>query len=159
MWGEYFKNATIIGVDIDHNCKIYEEENRQIVIKDLSNWKSVSSLASYNPTIIVDDASHIWSHQIKALFALFPKLKSGGIYILEDLETSFRCYDELPYQDTSFSPYEVLSAVGEIVTSRELLNTNCSRSNMRTISHDIEALAECVDMISFIHGSCILVKR
>jgi len=35
--------------------------------------------------IIIDDASHASHHQQKGFLELFPKLKSGGLYIIEDL--------------------------------------------------------------------------
>ena len=89
MWKRYFQRAQIFGVDIDEACRVYAEERIEIRIGDLSQDEMLESLKEIRPHIIVDDASHFWSHQIKALFALFPALPSGGIYILEDLETSF----------------------------------------------------------------------
>ena len=39
--------------------------------------------------LIIDDGSHIMEHLKTSFFHLFPKLRSGGIYVLEDLGT---CY-------------------------------------------------------------------
>eukprot|EP00540_Astrosyne_radiata_P018571 CAMPEP_0116824288 /NCGR_PEP_ID=MMETSP0418-20121206/1312_1 /TAXON_ID=1158023 /ORGANISM="Astrosyne radiata, Strain 13vi08-1A" /LENGTH=168 /DNA_ID=CAMNT_0004452639 /DNA_START=10 /DNA_END=516 /DNA_ORIENTATION=+ len=39
--------------------------------------------------IILDDGSHVPPHVIFSLFALWPCVKEGGIYIIEDLETSY----------------------------------------------------------------------
>ena len=158
-WGEYFQSAEIVGVDIDRDCKAYEGENRRVIITDLSYWDNIIELAKYDPSIVIDDASHMWGHQIKALFALFPKIPSGGIYIMEDLGTSFHCCDDLPYQDASMSAYDVLSAIAEVVTSREFLRDNPHRRELGYISEQIEELASQVDMISFVHGSCLLIKR
>lgn len=157
--GEYFSDAEIIGVDIDRKCKTYEGENRKVVITDLSIWDNIAKLALFNPSIVIDDASHMWSHQIKALFALFPKLPSGGIYIIEDLGTSFHCCDEVPYQDAPISAYDLLSAIAEVITSREFLRDDSYSRGIGDISAEIEELASQIDMISFVHGCCVLIKR
>ena len=39
--------------------------------------------------IIIDDGSHINEHVIKTFNLLFPKLKDGGIYVIEDTQTSY----------------------------------------------------------------------
>ena len=40
--------------------------------------------------IIIDDGSHINEHVIRTFQYLFPKLKPGGIYVVEDTQTSYR---------------------------------------------------------------------
>jgi hypothetical protein len=39
--------------------------------------------------IVIDDGSHINDHQITTFEHLFPKLNPGGIYIIEDMHTSY----------------------------------------------------------------------
>jgi demethylmacrocin O-methyltransferase len=39
--------------------------------------------------LIVDDGSHINEHVIKTFEILFPKLKKGGIYVVEDTQTAY----------------------------------------------------------------------
>jgi hypothetical protein len=39
--------------------------------------------------LIIDDGSHINEHVIKSFEFLFPKLKKGGIYVIEDTQTSY----------------------------------------------------------------------
>jgi hypothetical protein len=43
--------------------------------------------------IILDDASHASHHQQNAFLELFPKLTSGGIYIIEDLRWQPEAYE------------------------------------------------------------------
>lgn len=42
-----------------------------------------------NPEIIIDDGSHINEHVIETFKFLFPLLKVGGIYVVEDTQTSY----------------------------------------------------------------------
>ena len=39
--------------------------------------------------VIIDDGSHINEHVIETFNLLFPKLKDGGIYVIEDTQTSY----------------------------------------------------------------------
>ena len=159
MWGKYFPKAEVYGIDIDPACKQYQGENRTVWIRDLSLDTTLQEIAELHPTIIVDDASHYWSHQILALFRLFPALTAGGVYIVEDIETSFSAYAGMGCDDAAVSVYDVLKVVAEVVTSREHLRETDLSPQLKKLCNDIEELATEVDLISFIHGSCILVKR
>ena len=159
MWGKYFPQAEVYGIDIDPACKQYQGENRTVWIRDLSLDTTLQEIAELHPTIIVDDASHYWSHQILALFRLFPALTAGGVYIVEDIETSFSAYAGMGFDDAAVSAYDVVKAVAEVVTSREHLRETDISPQLKKLCNDIEELAAEVDLISFIHGSCILVKR
>jgi hypothetical protein len=39
--------------------------------------------------IIIDDGSHVNGHVIDTFKFLFPRLKDGGIYVIEDTQTSY----------------------------------------------------------------------
>lgn len=91
MWEEYYGNPTIIAVDIKDK-KQFDTSNTKTIVADQGNVNELSSrLKEFAPSydLIIDDGSHIFSHQISCFATLFPHLKSGGIYILEDLHTSF----------------------------------------------------------------------
>lgn len=151
MWKKYFPHADIVGVDIDKLCLEYDGENKKVLIMDLSETKNLEQLADLNPTIIIDDASHIWSHQIEALCILFKSLPHGGIYILEDLHTSF--WQGTDYDDAVVTAYDVCSKIAEVVTSGYELREDFA------LKDEIEEIAAQIDMISFIKSSCIMVKK
>jgi len=91
-WREYFPAARIIGVDIREDAKEIETNNEgiEVVIGNCGDVDFLLSLTrDYAPDVIIDDASHKWSHQILAFECLFPALNAGGVYICEDLATSF----------------------------------------------------------------------
>jgi hypothetical protein len=41
------------------------------------------------PDIILDDGSHVAKHQEISFRTLFPMLKEGGLYVMEDLHTAY----------------------------------------------------------------------
>lgn len=158
MWGEFFPNATIYAVDVDPDTQKYTMENKKVIIADLSLYQNISELSILKPDIIVDDASHMWRHQIMALLVLFDSLPHGGIYIVEDIETSFKGYEHSFYNDASVTCYDFLSAIAEVVTSNEYLRDNVSAS-VYEFADEINEIAAKIEMISFIKGSCIIIKK
>ena len=158
MWEEYFPKATIYGVDINEECGAYGGDRKKILIEDLSHESRIKKLADIAPEIVIDDASHLWSHQIKALYGLLPCLPSGGVYILEDLETSFGGYTD-KYGDASISAYDFLSVILEAVTSGRDLRLERLSCDFYPVKDEIKYLASQIEMMSFIEGSCIIIKR
>ena len=108
--------------------------------------------------MIVDDASHLWSHQIKALFTLWEVLPHGGVYILEDLETGFASYRDMGFDDAPVPTYDVLAAIVEVATSKEYLRSGKHAAEGYGMKAEIERIGGEMDMMTFIHGSCIMVK-
>jgi hypothetical protein len=92
-WYDYFPNANIIGLDIDDKS-IYNNERVFTFILDQSNEDQLKHFVNeciekkYKFDMILDDGSHHMFDQQITFGYLFPILKSGGIYILEDLHTS-----------------------------------------------------------------------
>ena len=41
------------------------------------------------PTVVIDDGSHRTHHVIKSFGILFPMLPPGGLYVIEDIQTSY----------------------------------------------------------------------
>jgi hypothetical protein len=92
MWKNYFgPKAKIFGVDIDANCKQLEEEQISIFIGDQASEEFLRSLASIIPRIdiLIDDGGHRMKEQITTFKVLFPHICNEGIYICEDLHTSY----------------------------------------------------------------------
>ena len=92
MWADYFPNATIHGADIEPSCQICEAYSKRIKfhVVDQGNETQLRRLESFSPfDLIVDDGNHFWREQIVSFQALFPFLRKGGIYIVEDTCTSY----------------------------------------------------------------------
>jgi len=92
MWKEYFgPEATIWGVDVNPLCKQFEEPQIRIVIGDQGDSAFLASLAQDLPPIdiVIDDGGHTMRQQRTTFETLFGKVAATGIYVCEDLHTSY----------------------------------------------------------------------
>jgi len=92
MWKEYFgSNCKIFGVDINPYCKTLEEEQIKIYIGDQENRNFLKSLAKKIPRIdiLIDDGGHTMKQQINTFDELFTQIDKNGVYLCEDLHTSY----------------------------------------------------------------------
>ncbi len=90
MWKRYFPFGRIFSLDIYD--KSHLEESRIKIFKGSQIDEAVLAdmVAKIgNLDIIVDDGSHINAHVIKTFELLFPSLKLGGIYVVEDTQTAY----------------------------------------------------------------------
>ncbi len=91
MWQDYLPNSRIIGVDINpaKHLETAQIETHVVDQGDLDNWKEfLTSMGETEFDIVIDDGSHRADHQQLSLEVLFPRLKSGGLYFIEDLNDS-----------------------------------------------------------------------
>jgi 23S rRNA U2552 (ribose-2'-O)-methylase RlmE/FtsJ len=92
MWKDYFgPKARIYGVDINPHCKQLEEEQVKIFIGDQADKKFLRSIADAIPRIdiLLDDGGHTMEQQINTFEVLFPKIDKNGVYLCEDIHTSY----------------------------------------------------------------------
>lgn len=85
MWAEYFKNSEIFCVDIENNLE-FEEKGWQFILDDATRASFANKFENDFFDYIIDDGSHLLSHQINSFNLLFPKLKQEGLYIIEDIQ-------------------------------------------------------------------------
>jgi hypothetical protein len=90
MWKNYFPYGKIYGLDIFDKSALQENRIRTFkgsqVDKDFLN-EVIKEIGEID--IIIDDGSHINEHVIETFNLLFPKLKDGGVYVIEDTQTSY----------------------------------------------------------------------
>lgn len=92
MWKHYFgPGAKIFGVDINPQCKKLEEEQVEIFIGDQADRSFLKQLAVKLPRIdiLIDDGGHTMQQQINTFEELFPCIEKNGIYLCEDIHTSY----------------------------------------------------------------------
>lgn len=92
MWKHYFgPNAKIFGIDINSRCKILEEDQIEIIVGDQEDRQFLKSLkgAISRIDILIDDGGHKMKQQINTYEELFPFIDDNGVYLCEDLHTSY----------------------------------------------------------------------
>jgi hypothetical protein len=100
MWRDYFPNATIYGID----CREYGEDSAfraldRIVVDqvDQGDRAQLTEYAKKGPwKIIIDDGSHIATHQKQTFEILWDQVEPGGHYVIEDTHTSYSTYKMKP---------------------------------------------------------------
>lgn len=90
MWKRYFPQGQITGIDI-YDKSVLQENRIKILIGDQTNIAFLTELTKTEGPfdIIIDDGSHVQSHIITSFETLFPLMNPGGIYVIEDTQTSY----------------------------------------------------------------------
>ena len=86
---KYFINSTIFGVDKNPYYKKFYSKRIHSLYCDVSDKISLNQLSNHFKNkidIIIDDASHIPDHQLITFIEMFDTLKSGGMYVIEELD-------------------------------------------------------------------------
>lgn len=89
-WASFFTEATIVGIDANLDCKRHESGRIRIEIGSQEDPGFLADVVRrYQPTIIIDDGSHLAHHVLFTFERLFPSLLPGGFYVIEDLSIHF----------------------------------------------------------------------
>jgi len=111
MWTDYFQKATIHGADISPasaGCVNYSPDRIKFHLLDQRDRAQLKNMEQFSPfDLIIDDGNHFWMEQILTFETLFPYLRRGGIYIVEDTTTSY--WKE--YKNHLVSPVEYFKAL------------------------------------------------
>ena len=92
IWRKYFgPDANIFGVDIDPKCELLIDDGAEFILGDQADPAFLEKLKAKLPRIdiVIDDGGHQAQQQISTFEMLYPHLADGGIYIVEDLHTSY----------------------------------------------------------------------
>jgi hypothetical protein len=158
MWQNLFKHAHIYGVDKEYensgNDRYTIYKGDQSNVNDLNDLRK--SLTDKNVFFINDDGSHIPEHQLLTFNTLFPILKEGGIYIIEDIETSYWTKGECYNYKTRYG-YKHPDSIVEIfkdasdIMNREFIvdKTNLSK---KILHYDY------IESVTFARN-CIIIKK
>ncbi|MCB4790499.1 MAG: class I SAM-dependent methyltransferase [Elusimicrobia bacterium] len=91
MWRDYFPNAIIYGIDIADCSKFNSGRIKTYIADQLKRDQLKGFIDKYGKDFdfILDDGGHWMDEQQTSFGYLFPYVKSGGYYIIEDVHTSF----------------------------------------------------------------------
>ena len=92
MWRDYFgRKARIYGVDIDPRCAELGGRRTKVFIGDQEDREFLRSVAAeVGPIdVLIEDGGHRMGQQIATFEELYPHMKEDGVFLIEDLHTSY----------------------------------------------------------------------
>lgn len=149
MFADYFthKRREIIGIDIHDKVGLNSNHIRTYKgSQDDSDLMERIITVHGLPDIVIDDASHMNHLTIRSFELLFPRLHSGGVYCVEDIESSW-------WEEHGFDGCRDMNNLEKATTInyfRKLLNDVNSKYNNHPNPFDIESIHFYSNLI-FIH--------
>ena len=95
LFYKYFGDeCEVFGVDIEERVKRIQKKYPQtpIFIGDQADpefMKHVAESIGKPIDIVLDDGGHFMHQQIRSFEAIFPFVRNGGVYVIEDVQTSY----------------------------------------------------------------------
>jgi hypothetical protein len=92
MWKDYFgSKLKLYAIDINPLCKQFEDDNTKVFIGSQDDRNFLDSVKGQIPKvdILIDDGGHYMNQQIITFEELYEHIKSDGVYLCEDLHTSY----------------------------------------------------------------------
>ncbi len=156
MWMELFPNMHIYGLDKDLIDKETCDRHTIIQADQGSEESLVNALSQINHPLyfINDDGSHIPEHQALTFNLLFPKLEIGGVYIIEDIETSYWTKGGLYGYQTRYGKGHPKSIIEIFKHTVDGVNYKFSKSYAPEIHHQ-----EYFHSVTFARNCIIIIKK
>ncbi|MBB4189813.1 23S rRNA U2552 (ribose-2'-O)-methylase RlmE/FtsJ [Sinorhizobium terangae] len=166
LWSRFFGvGARIVGVDVDSQCSKSDNPDSNIHV-EIGDQRDAAFLRliveKYGPfDLIIDDGSHVASHQIASFNALFMTgLKNNGIYFVEDLECMYWSntddFRDAPVTSTDFFKMliDVQNSVFEDYTYQDF---QVHRPTVLT-EYSVFDIAKSLSNIKFARGVVVIEK-
>ncbi len=160
LWKNYFQNPIIHAIDIiddpnDSNLNDYYKV-------DQSNNVFLDSFCKNNNNkyhFIIDDASHVPEYQWNTFIRFINLLNEGGVYIIEDVETSFWGRSNIygyVFDSKKSSIFAKLEAIYHVI-NKEFIPWNIQRK-FKLTNIEIEALSQ-IESITIAYNCIIFTKK
>ncbi|MCE1226836.1 MAG: class I SAM-dependent methyltransferase [Geobacteraceae bacterium] len=167
MWSDYLNyrgiKHKIVGIDIDPLALSAQNPVKNILVElgDQADVAFLSAIAEkYGPfDLVIDDGNHVCEHQHKSFVCLIKHIKNGGIYIIEDVCTSY--WPEYN-SNGSYSMVEYCKSLVDSINFFGIIAGDTLDRNDKTLVKHIELNKVPIDTsISSIHfcNSTILVHK
>ena len=133
-FANYFPNSTIFCLDINLTNFKYSSKKFKVFNLDITDKKMLSTFLIKNNIkeneeffdIIIDDASHKQSDQIKSLFYFFNYLKQNGIYIIEE----FMFPNFFPHLNDCQKEYKIDQILNFIINKKFFKSSLVNKENI-----------------------------
>ena len=152
MWRAYFPKGRIYGIDI-HDKRPHDGRRIRTFRGSQADPQFLDSVIREigRVDVILDDGSHLNSHVIFTFQHLFPHLAPGGIYIAEDIQTS---YWPGFYEGNETDRNDAATIMGYFKSLADGLNWREFRNRYIPNYFDLN-----VESIGFYHNLVVIKKR
>lgn len=160
LWEKYFIRAEIFGVDIYDKSRL-ETPRVKTFIADQANRRLLAEFVrKYGPTfdVILDDGGHTMYQQQISFGFLFRCVKTGGLYIIEDVHTSLaEIYPD--YGAEKDGRNSTLTMIENFIRTGMISSRYMRRSEMLYLTRAIESCALTYRRVGGRSMACIVRKR
>jgi hypothetical protein len=161
LWENYFKNAELHFMDITLNNVIYKSDRSYYHLIDQANADALEGfiqLFGGGFDVILDDGGHTMQQQIVSFQTLFPHVNSGGIYIIEDLHTSY-----WPEYGGGSHDRTTIAFLKNLIDEVNYVGNHTERANHRNLSQSVldklNLYQKQIESIHFYDSTAIIIKR
>jgi hypothetical protein len=90
-WRAYFPRAVTVGFDIRDKRALAAGKKTRVYQGDQGSTDDLKRVCTAEGPfdVVIDDGSHQSRHQLLSFLWVFPHVKDGGLYVIEDVQTSF----------------------------------------------------------------------
>ncbi len=90
MWAAYFPKGRIYGIDVVDKTALSRDRIKVFQCSQVDRERLTALAREIGPfDFVIDDGSHMNAHQIETFGILWPFVKDGGTYVVEDVQTSY----------------------------------------------------------------------
>lgn len=156
-WETWFTEAEVIGVDIKQKWVDLPFDRARTVLGDCGDRAFLSKFAEdTKPFVILDDASHFWSHQIAAFEECFEHIQPGGFHIVEDLNCCFGGLRRPPFSNQRVDAFTYFSKLNTYVVGK---GRDHPLRRVMPESARARELGRWVDWMCFYRSTLVIRKR
>ena len=167
IWANYFgKGEKFIGCDINPDCGAlhFDDPRIAMVVGDANTDIAQEEILSHSQAldIVIDDGSHLSGDVVRSFLRYFPNLEDGGIYVVEDMHTSY--WDE--YDGGLFAPFSSITFFKRLVDIINFEHWGVARPPSDILAgfrekYGVEVKEEIlqhIHSIKFVNSLCIILK-
>lgn len=176
-WEKYFPHASAIqgvayNVDVGkakaEACKDVPQCKLDIFTLDQSSPTELENLGKQEQDkvkdtqlwdIIIEDGSHVPMHQLTTFKHLFPRVRNGGVYVVEDVETSYvqkgvvygYSFEAGIFAEPGKSAVEKFKELVDVVNRRHF-----TQEQYTVFGHEVDSD---ISEVRFVDGMVVILKK
>jgi hypothetical protein len=90
MWAAYFPKGKIYGIDVVDKTVLSRGRIKVFQCSQVDRERLTALAREIGPfDFVIDDGSHLNAHQVETFGILWPFVRDGGTYVVEDVQTSY----------------------------------------------------------------------